>query len=393
MEKTELKRYLIGTIFLLMSWWIGSPFKDTHWPKWMMFYYLAGFGFAWFVFDMTKRLEFAILILAMFASGIHAMADRRSYETMHLISQVDLMGHSARALLVFVLCTLFALFVPTYELIKPLITVAAINIAISVGQSLSGRPNYLASGFLPNYSMHACMIAMVYPLAIFNWLPKKNSDPFGWVCLSVIILGPIAVIKSQSSIGFISFVAMLLAMVSMAMARSFKIRYVIGAVIVIGLCLLSLGQYVDPDWTKVSQIARMKLWPAILDFWLDHGNFWVGMGLGTFRHFGSVIQTQIQVEVGWWWLWAHNDWLQILFETGVLGLAASVLVLLSAFWRAIALGHDGLVGSLVAVSVVSFGNYPLRLAEFAVVVTIIMSAALRLPKSRGNTWKNFYLRF
>ena len=106
-----------------------------------------------------------------------------------------------------------------------------------------------------------------------------------------------------------------------------------------------------------------------------------------------MIQTQIQVEVGWWWLWAHNDWLQILFETGVLGLTASVLVLLSAFWRAIALGHDGLVGSLVAVSVVSFGNYPLRLAEFAVVVTIIMSAALRLPKSRGNTWKNFYLRF
>lgn len=392
MEKSELKKYLIGVVFLLMSWWIGSPFEDTHWPKWMMFYYLAGAGFAWFVLNLTHRLEFAILIAAMFASGIHAMADRSSYETLHLISQVDLMGHSARALLVFVLCTLFALFAPTYDLIKPLITVSALNILISTIQSLSGKPNYLASGFLPNYSMHACMIAIVYPLALFNYVSSKS----GWfkvICIFTLAFGPVAIYRSQSSIGFMAFAMVVLTMVTLAMIRIFRIRYVIGSIIVFGLCLFSLGQYVDPEWTKVSQISRMKLWPAILDFWLDNGNFWVGMGLGTFRHFGSVIQTQINVEVGHWWLWAHNDWLQILFETGVLGLAASILVLLSAFWRAIALGHDGLIGALVAISVVSFGNYPLRLAEFALVVTIIMSAALRLPISRGSIWKNFYSRF
>lgn len=392
MEKINLRQFCFGVLFFMASWFFFSPFDDTHWPKWMMFFYLSSITLGWVGFKYTRRIEVGFLAAAIALSGSYAMADRRAFDQMHLISQIDIMGHAARAMLVFFICSVFSIFFQTHRLIRPLIAVTAINTLLSVFQGyVLGLPNYLSSGFLPNSSMHASMIAIVLPLAIFDFFGSSEAW-FRRICAAFILASPLAIIHSESSIGFMAYIVAIAAYGFLLLKHFTGARFAFVFSTVILLVFASFGTYIDPQWSSFTQISRFKLWPAIPDYWLDHGSLWVGVGLGSFRHFGSVIQTATQVEVGHWWLWAHNDWLQILFETGLLGFTSALLVFVAAMWSAYR-ANLGLFVSLISIGVVSFGNYPLRLAEFAVVVTIILSAALKLPRSRGIRWKNSFFPF
>lgn len=402
MEISESKKaihILTACLLIAASWFFFSPFEDTQWPKWMMMYWLGGAYFGYRIFKLTSRPELGLLFLSVSISAGLAAVDRRSYETYHLVSQIDIMGHSARAMVVFCFAVMFGLLSSSLKLglgTLGLVGVSAVNQVLSLYQYwVLGNENWQSSGFLPNYSMASCMVSIVFPLALYQIFAVDMPKWWRPVAVTCVVTALPTIWMSQSSIGFASFAVMICAIV-LGWGYIFARKHLLNGVIVCILFLASVwsvGRVIDPQWATFTQISRFKMWPAVFDFWLDKGSFWFGMGLGSFRHFGSVIQTQINVEVGHWWLWAHNDWLQVLFETGVIGLSATILVVVAAMWSALKACRIDLFASIVGICAVSAGNYPLRLAEFVIAVTIVMTAALKLPRARGFHWKNFYLHF
>jgi O-antigen ligase len=88
------------------------------------------------------------------------------------------------------------------------------------------------------------------------------------------------------------------------------------------------------DPTIFSFSGREELWPLCLAVWNDIGNFIFGTGGGTFQHFVPLYQHLNGLLFrGTYLRWAHNDFLQILFEQGVVGLSLCVGFFVSMFFR------------------------------------------------------------
>jgi O-antigen ligase len=142
---------------------------------------------------------------------------------------------------------------------------------------------------------------------------------------------------------------------------------------------------------------RFQFWTTYLKWWLEgtwsgpeemgswavKANHWIGTGAGTFRHLGPEIQIKYHLTEGKWWPWAHNDWLQILFETGYIGLLSSVWVLVEALKRLYKYSQFGILGSVVAYVVIMCGNYPMRLAEYSVLGILFLGYSFKLGRVDG----------
>lgn len=71
---------------------------------------------------------------------------------------------------------------------------------------------------------------------------------------------------------------------------------------------------------------RIEWWTKIMGWWWENANVWFGTGLGTYFYLGPGIQKTLEPSNPHVMLWMHNDWLQILFETGIIGLALTLAV-------------------------------------------------------------------
>jgi O-Antigen ligase len=77
--------------------------------------------------------------------------------------------------------------------------------------------------------------------------------------------------------------------------------------------------------------GRYELWGTLLSLWKNKPFF--GYGIGSFQLLGPLAEPQHLVKEHGYFLQAHNDYLQVLFETGILG-AFGVLWALASVIRA-----------------------------------------------------------
>jgi len=135
------------------------------------------------------------------------------------------------------------------------------------------------------------------------------------------------------------------------------------------------------SWTLASYSMRLELWKAAWQLFLQHPL--IGWGLGTF---GEAYQSA-GLPLGTGALFAHNLFLQLLVETGVLGTVLFVIALGSLVnrfeWPARWEGW-GVGGGLLAVFLFSFIDLPFQMVEL---VWIFAGAAGRLEWRAGAIWK------
>lgn len=186
------------------------------------------------------------------------------------------------------------------------------------------------------------------------------------------LVGVLAVLVSSSGISY----GALLVGAAAFLYRKFKFSWAwFPAIIGPGLLL---GQLVKPQWKSYLFLpgappvngSRYQAWPLFLHFWHDTFPWWLGSGFGTFKLWGPTTQLWYHWQEGKFWLWAHNDWLQILFELGVPGLILALVLafqLLRRTWNA-----PSIFAALVALGVVMLGNYPLHLAPFCLFIWFLV---------------------
>ena len=229
------------------------------------------------------------------------------------------------------------------------------NSLFVIGQWAAGRETFHTGGIFGNASMNACFIAFTYPI-----LTRKRERPggcieatFGLFCLVVPVA---AILIARSNMALASLLAAFAApyIIRLGVERRFQLRpftpLVMAALFFLGRHFMAAKFGTDS--------GRFPVWRATWAWWWEHANHWIGTGLGTYFILGPGVQITVLHEPGSHLLWAHNDWYQILFEQGFVGLALALLMFGFALKRAVTMGRPWLVASLAAFGTTMLGNFP-----------------------------------
>lgn len=378
---------LIAAIMVAVCCFIFSPFTDTHWPEWWTTMLVCLVTATAIVAFMRIRLIFVLLACYVVLNGLMTAFYRDTNSNLHLLKQLDLWHHGASATIAFI--ALFGVglfFVKTRLEIAAQVLAAffffAVAHAVVVAiQFAIGREFAMTYGLLPNTSMAASMMAMLFPAMVYHAVTVRrlkltnNASPLredlnffvkhNWLLFfgSALVFGTILI--HQSSIAWAALIATAIA------AATIEKRWIGIGLVAFGVVAIFAGHHIDPEWSRVAETTRANFWPKIIAFPIEQGRWIFGMGLGSFRHWGPELQMLHQFEVGNWWLWAHSDWVQIFFELGIVGLGLSLVCFLRLLWLSFIRRDAISVALLVPLGVVMCGNYPLRLGEFAFLTAVI----------------------
>ncbi len=187
--------------------------------------------------------------------------------------------------------------------------------------SIDGSP--FPQAFMGNPGVNGTFLAMIVPLAFFIDYKK-----------GIFIAIAIVLTNSQVAIG-----AMLISLIVVSVIKK---RYYWIALI---LAALGVGFF------KFNDNGRIQEWIKIIKLILKRP--YTGYGMGAFQD----IYTKISPE----WLQAHNDYIEILFNTGIIG-----FLILGMFIFNVIRGHHRsinkyYIGSLIALLVAALGWFPFQL--------------------------------
>lgn len=290
----------IGMGFILFTIYLSGIFiKRFHWSV----------GLAFLYFSTSNILRF---MFPPFFFGGFKIEDVIGFEALVLHAQMYL---------------LFFLFIFTFlnrrrlsEIEDFLILLAIIDGAVLTVRCLMDKDPYF---FLNNAALDCMFIATVAPLGIHNL--KKYR---GAIWLGLLFLVPL--VLTQTSTGLLG----LGLLIGLNIILNKRYILAIGSLALIALA----GFLLQGAPTLLNGSGRYEVWKMTMKFWGDHMSHWFGYGLGTFKMLGPAIQIANLPEItdgmiipGFFWM--HNDWLQVLFEGGWIGLGLAVLVYLCALRR------------------------------------------------------------
>ena len=219
--------------------------------------------------------------------------------------------------------------------------------------------------------------------------PRSGVIAFGAAALLVIIAG-IALNRSLAAVGLAVPVLLFSALLLPAVWRFRNLALPVAAIALVG-CVLFLtsspitGQISGGDLRSFQ--SRAEIWKATLE--LVQQSFPVGTGLGSFDSVYPLTEAPALVR-STYVNHAHNDYLQILLETG---LAGALLVLLFLGWwvvQVLKVWRSGLSthyaqaatiasGALLAHSIV---DYPLRTAALSAIFAMCLALMAQPRRER-----------
>ncbi len=202
------------------------------------------------------------------------------------------------------------------NLIVPLLCICAIGDAIVMIireiPHIGERWGFMQAWWvMTNASLDSCFIAIMSP-AFETILKNKNIKLFA----TAIVL--IAILLAKSNTGLAVFIS------AQALFYFKKKDYKTFSFIMIvpSLFILPLHYFYGTKFGE--NYGRFVNWKTMMTFWHDNINHVIGAGPGTYWIYSQQVQVHKVGDLVF--LWMHNDFFQILFEQGYLGLI-SVLFL------------------------------------------------------------------
>lgn len=120
---------------------------------------------------------------------------------------------------------------------------------------------------------------------------------------------------------------------------------------------------------------RLQTWYRSLMFIWTSGNWLQGSGIGTFQWLGPVLQ-RLKGDL---FLQMHNDWLQVFFESGVVGSVLMLVLYCQLLWRS--QDSKRVFLGLIGLGTLAITYHPLRFFPGMIVTLIVCREALEsIPK-------------
>jgi O-antigen ligase len=225
-------------------------------------------------------------------------------------------------------------------------------------------------GLLGNASLNGSLIACCYPILIWAMPWRAGILPA--------LLPVVAILASRSNV---AWGALLAGMGTPILVHACRRSWDLVQGGMMSVALLGVGGYLALGAKFADTNGRFPVWFASLSWWRKHANPWMGTGLGTYYVLGPSLQRAYLPDQNGHLLWMHNDWLQILFELGWVGLALLVLMGVWAIARAVRNGRLWLASSLAAYAVVAAGNFPMHVPTLALLGILLVVCAFRSSPS------------
>lgn len=207
----------------------------------------------------------------------------------------------------------------------------------------------------------AGVIAMMLPL-----LSVYVYFLLGWKWAALVTLLVIAAIgRGGGSTAYF----VLAGAVAIFFAIELKLKKAIPAALTTSAAVLLIGRHNNPGNAFFDSNGRAPTWDLIMSDWWSTANVWLGTGTGTFEWRALASQNRTTNV----FFCMHNDYLQILYEQGIVGFSLFAITAAVVFSRLRAV--PALAASMVGFAVLMLSQSPLRFfitqccAAFLVVLT------------------------
>lgn len=233
------------------------------------------------------------------------------------------------------------------QLFKSYAILCFINSVYVIIQWISGNGYLDRGGFWQNGTNNASLIAFTLPL-LFT-LPIKNKYK-----IPVIGIPIISIFCTLTSVP----VGVLFLAIGTYLFFRLK-RYKIVSLIALAIVIFSIGYFLDEKHFFSSSL-RFGLYKITWNEFWQNGHLLHGEGLGTFHIFGPFFQERYNHDVPHWNIFLHNDFLQTLFEVGIIGFLACINMLIFAIYKFIRRKEYLMLSCLIAWVGCALFNFPLH---------------------------------
>lgn len=352
---------------------------------------LCFFSVLYFGYKVGKKFHWSCGLAFTWAmlSCIYTSIYRINYffEMMPVTDYVTYIQNSLMSGLCLLIVIIFFYHIPKNIInifIESIAIIGLLDSVYVVIQLISGGNITSDSGFFHEPSMDGIFIAVTYPLLIFkNRFNINNFKKLNILLyLFTFIIPIIAIIVTKSSIP----VGVLAVVFSSFIIFKVNIKTINKILIssFVFILIIALGYlYTGPN--IFSDSMRFMAYKLFLHYFFELFNLHIaiGTGTGTFAYWGPMIQQINSFLKGQYFVWAHNDWLQLMIENGIIGI---VIYLNMAYWvlnMAIKSKKIYLITSFLAYMAAMCFNYPLHMATHAFLGCLIVRAIIDAYHARN----------
>ncbi|OAB61022.1 hypothetical protein AY599_24545 [Leptolyngbya valderiana BDU 20041] len=250
-------------------------------------------------------------------------------------------------------------------------------------------------GSFSNRNLFAGYLALTWPMAVAVWwqrdVPLLKRLPRELKIAGSVISGAVIGAALMGSTSRLGATAGLVGMLT-ALLLWTRYRGHLSGVAVWPAWLAAFAAFLFATWyglapltdrlamTRTVDAIRLDVWAVMLRD-IDWVHWLFGVGLGGFE---AVFKTVQPPEISGWWDYAHNDLLQWLLETGLVGAGVLALVLYG-LWKhaAVRLERIPLYAGLAALVLVGLGDFSWHIPGTQVVLAIYLGVLLQpAPRRR-----------
>ena len=231
-------------------------------------------------------------------------------------------------------------------------------------KDILGFPRVQATALEPLYFANYLLIPFSIALTL---LLSKARDFKPLYLLGVVALSAVNIILTVSRGGYIAWAAVLLALGVYYFKALLRPRMIIALVSIAVVVLVITARFLNITeqiktfklhvtnvFDGASYVERVETFSLAYDMWLEHP--WIGYGPGSFGPYAALHPLQAPPEG---YKIVNNEYIELLAETGVLGLAAFGIVIMSLLirsWKALRYGtHQELKAILVGLVMAFIG--------------------------------------
>lgn len=242
----------------------------------------------------------------------------------------------------------------------------------------------MAAGILDQPGINGALIAITYPF-LLKTLSDTGATKRWYVVFSVLALLAVAASRSSTAWG-----TLILVVCANYLYTHRGIRYApqlfLGAIIGVIAALLIEGEML------FHSSHRLEAYKLFFSYWVDKANFLFGTGAGSFPLFAIEIQnaTNFMVtelsdkKIYYNWLWLHSDWLQVLFEYGVIGLVLCISLFVRLSIKAWHWADAAVFSAIIGFGGLAIFSFPLRYFLSCFLLMFLIIYTLRIG-GRGSS--------
>lgn len=229
-------------------------------------------------------------------------------------------------------------------------------------------PFAITSGLFANQNHFSTMLFSIIPILGFVFLIVQKNKPL-FLFLSALIIFLLFAIGSRVGMAFaVVQITLTLIWFFTDQLRTFVRGVIFTAMFVVGLFAMHFMDFSGVLADDLRSEIFENTWNAVKD------NLWFGTGLGTFVLLYPSYESIDEIS-SYYINHAHNDYLELMLELGILAIIPFVLYLLHVLVLCFNRKNAGVLSiTIFAVLAHSFLDYPLR--TFSVAIIFVTASAL-----------------